>query len=95
MQIDAITKADELHALRHDFLHYSLEELVAAQDEPRELIWLFADPHGQRHLLSHNPHPLLAPRTPLGQFNRPPTSAGEVKLEEGAEVCVNLLANQL
>ena len=44
MQIDAIIKADELQALRFDFLHYSLEELVTPAAEPRELIWLFTDP---------------------------------------------------
>jgi hypothetical protein len=83
MQIDAITKADELQALRHDLLHYSLEELVAAQDEPRDLIWLFADPNGRAHLLSHKPHPLLPARGPPGQAPRAAVVGGEVKLEEG------------
>jgi hypothetical protein len=66
MQIDTITKADELQVLRFDFLHYSLEELVSADTDPRDLIWLFTDPTAEHHLISRAPHPLLPPRRPRG-----------------------------
>lgn len=59
MQIDQIIKSDEFHVLRQDFLHHPLEELVFAQLEPRNLVWLFADPQGQANLISMDPHPLL------------------------------------
>lgn len=62
MQIDQIIRADEFHVLRQDFLHHPLEELVFAQPEPRNLVWLFADPQGKDNLISLDPHPLLPAR---------------------------------
>ena len=62
MQIDQVIKFDEFHVLRQDFLHHPLEELVFAQPEPRNLVWLFADPKGQGNLISMDPHPLLSGR---------------------------------
>lgn len=67
MQIDQIMKVDEFHVLRQDFLHHPLEELVFTHPEPRNMLWLFADPHGQENLISLEPHPLLPARLKVNE----------------------------
>jgi hypothetical protein len=97
MQIDQVTKADEFQVLRYDFLNYPLEELVYADSDPRELIWLFTDPVGDNHLISRSPHPLLPARKGRSseEVRHRPEGLGEVKYEQLSLVCSNLLANQL
>ena len=80
MQIDQIIKSDEFHVLRQDFLHHPLEELVFAEPEARNLVWLFTDPKGQSHLVSMDPHPLLDPRTKGSE--RPERRMDALALEE-------------